>query len=80
MTKDNIQRTLNNARSTFQYARFDMGTGDYITINYSKDQKIEIMTNSRNIALWNQIEIMRRSYTQMRLVDFVFRWINTLNR
>jgi len=79
LTKDNIYRILNRARSTYSYARFDLDNGLYLTINYNRDNTISISTNSRDIVMWNQIKFLMISYTQARLADFVFLWINRLN-
>lgn len=80
LTKDNILKILNNARSSFEYARFKFGNGIYITVSYYRDSSIEVFTNSRDIGLWAQIQSIRGSYSQTRVADFVFRWINSLNK
>lgn len=81
LTRDNISRILGSARGTYQYARFTMYNKIYLNINYNKDNTIEISTNSRDIALWNQIQILRRNRSSLSMiVDFVFRWIPILNK
>lgn len=79
ITKDNLTSILNKARATSEYARFIFPNGIYINISYYRDNTIDIMTNSRDIALWNQIQILRRSYTQLRVVNFLFNWISKFN-
>lgn len=80
LTKSEITNILNSARSTFQYAKISLSNGLYITVNYNKDNTIEISTNTRDLELWNQIQIVKRSYTQARIIEYVFRWINKLNK
>lgn len=80
ITKDNLTKLLNDARSTYNYAKFTFYNNVYITIVYNRDQTIEIATNSRDIALWNQIQSIRSNYSQMRVINYVFDWINRLNK
>ena len=49
-------------------------------ISYNRDLSLSISTNSRDLALYHEIQDLVKIYTQMRLVDFVFRYINKLNR
>jgi len=79
LTRENIKMVLDSARSNYQYARFNLPNGIYLNVTYNRDQTIEISTNSRRIDLYQQIVVMRRSYTQIRLVTFMFRWINLLS-
>lgn len=80
LTKSELTNILNSARSTFQYAKISLSNGMYLTINYNKDNTIEIATNTRDLELWNQIQIVKRSYTQARVIEYAFRWINKLNK
>lgn len=80
MTKREIERLLNSSRSTFQYCKFNLKDKIHLTINYSKDMKIIVSTNSRDIALYKEIQSLERIYTQQRAIDFFFRWVNKLNK
>ena len=80
LTKSNINNILNSAKGTYSYARFEMYNKIYISIFFNKDNTVEISTNSRNIALWNRLEVLRRNNTISMLVDFIFFWIPILNR
>lgn len=80
LTRNRIASILNDARSTYSYARFNIKKGSlFLSIIYNRDNTIEISTNSRDIIIWNNIRALRNSYTQARLIDFVFLWINKLN-
>lgn len=80
LTKDEITKVLNSARSTFQYARFSLSNNLYLNINYNRDNTVEISTNARDISIWNQIRSLNQSYTQARIIEFTFRWINVLTK
>lgn len=80
LSRDNILRILNTAKSTYQYAKFNFGNNYYIQITYNRDLTISMSTNSRDLALYQEMQDLTKIYTQMRLVDFVFRYINKLNK
>jgi len=80
LTFNNIKHMLDSARSSFQHAKFVMYNNIYIIIYYNKDQTIEVSTNSRNIQLYQQIVSLRNTYSQHRVTDFIFRWIQLLNK
>ena len=80
LTKSEITKILNNARSTYQYAKISLSNKLYLTVTYNRDNTIEISTNSRDLDLWNQIQIVKRTYTQARVIEYMFRWINKLNK
>lgn len=79
LTRNEILRILNTAKSTYQYAKFSFG-GYYIQITYNRDLSVSISTNSRDLAMYQEIQDLIKIYTQMRLVDFIFRYLNKLNR
>ena len=79
LSKSEILKILNTAKSTYQYAKFTF-KGYYLQINYNRDLSVSISTNSRDLALYQEMQDLTKIYTQMRLVDFVFRYINKLNR
>lgn len=70
---------LNKARSDFQYARFELSNGIYITVNYNRDLSISISTNSRSLPFYNELQSVVKIYTQMRVSELLFRWIPKLN-
>lgn len=80
LTKDNISKLLSSARGTFGYAKFTMYNGIYISVYFSKDLSTELVTNSRDISLWNRMEILRRNSTLSMITDFLFYWIQALNK
>lgn len=79
LTRSRLSNILNSAKSTYDYARFNLHNGIYVTISFFKDNTIEIMTNSRDIIMWQQIKTLRSTYTMSLLLDFLVRWINKIN-
>lgn len=80
LTKENISKLLFSARGTFGYAKFTMYNGIYISVYFSRDMTTEFVTNSRDIALWTRMEVLRRSSTIAMISDFIFYWIQRLNK
>lgn len=80
LTKQEIEKLVNSSRSTFQYCKFNLYNKIHLTINYSRDMKITIATNSRDIALYKEIQSLENIYTQQRVINFFFRWVNKLNK
>lgn len=74
--KGDIERIINSARSTWHYARFNLPKNIYVTIIYNRDNTIEIATNSTNLAFYQQMQSIRRAWTQARVTDFLFVWLN----
>lgn len=80
ITKDNIIEYLNRARTGYDYFRLDMKQGVYITIAFFKDNTFEVMTNSRNLSLWRDIEYVKRTKGTTVLSNLVFKWVQEYNR
>lgn len=80
LTKSEITRLCNSARSTWQYVKFILSNGVYIQINYNKDLTISISTNSRDLVFYQEVQNLVRIYTQMRVIDMLFRWLPKLNK
>lgn len=80
LTKDNIRTYLNRARNGYDYCRFDMKYGIYITIAFFRDGTHDIMTNSRSLSLWTDIQNIRNQRGVLMIADAVFRWIQVYNR
>jgi len=80
ITRNNLISILNSARSSYSYAKFNMNNNIYITITFHRDNTIDIATNTRDYRVWNEIQSIRRSYSQARLADYIFGWINILNK
>ena len=78
--KTELTRLYNSARSTWQYVKFTISNGIYVQITYNKDLTISIATNSRDLAFYQEVQNLTRVYTQMRVVDMLFRWLPKLNR
>lgn len=80
VTRRQIEDILRDARNMYHYAKFNFYNGIYISVTFYKDNSIDIMSNSRNLVLWQNINQLRISHSQQRVVDFIFRWINNFNR
>lgn len=80
LTKDNISSCLTKARNGNDYCRFELKFGMYITIAFFKDNTFDVMTNSRSISLWNDIQNLRKLRGVIIITDYVFRWIQEYNR
>jgi len=80
LTKDNVSTYLTRARTGYDYCRFEMKLGTYITIAFFRDMSFDIMTNSRTIQLWQDIQIVRNTKSINQLTDYVFNWIHRYNR
>lgn len=79
LTKDNIQQYLTRARNGYDYCRFELKLGTYITVAFFRDNTIDIMTNNRSLQLWNDIQNARRFRGITQLVPYVFRWLKVYN-
>lgn len=80
LTKNNILTYLTRARNGYDYCRFELKYGVYITIAFFRDNSFDIMTNSRQYGLWSDIQNIRRTMGLTTLTDMVFRWIQVYNR
>lgn len=79
LTVNNIQQYLTRARSGFDYCRFELKMGTYITIAFFRDNSYDIMTNNRSLQLWIEIQEARKYRGINMLAPYVFRWIKVLN-
>lgn len=80
MTKDDISKTLKAARVGYDYVRVNMRNGIYLQIFFTRDYKAYVKTNSRDLLLWREIEVMERMiYRPSVAEEFFFRWIQKLN-
>lgn len=80
LTKSNVEHVLTKARNGSDYCRFDLKYGTYITVAFFKDMTFDIMTNIRNINLWNEIQSARRQRGIIVIADYLFRWIQVYNK
>lgn len=81
ITRNNIQNILANAKMTFDYAEFKMDNDRYITVTFTKDGKYEVATNVREQwQLFYEIKVLKTINSFYALVDFMFKWLNNLNK
>jgi len=81
ISKQEIQYALTRARSTYDYAKFILPNGKYITVNFMKDNSYEIATNVREqYQLFYDIKITKTIKSFFSLIDFLYKWLNRLNK
>lgn len=80
LTVNQIRDILNKSRMTYDYVKFITYKKEYITITFTRDNKYEIATNSRDYNIWYDIKILKTVLNFEGLVKFVFKWINKLNK
>ena len=81
ITRSNIQSVLTNAKMSYDYAEFKMGNDRYTTVTFTKDGKYEIATNVREqYQLFYEIKVLKTINSFYALVDFMFKWLNNLNK
>lgn len=81
MTRDDISSVAKTARVGYDYLKITMGNGIYLQVFFTRDYKTYIKTNSRDLMLWKEIDVIERMvYRPSVLEDFLFRWISKLNR
>lgn len=82
VTKKEIEKAVSSAFSSFNYVRFNLhGTKSYyVMVNFNRDLTVSISTSSRNLLMRNEMMVVHRTYTKARLIDFLFKWVNKLNK
>lgn len=80
LTKNNINDVITRARNGYDYCLFELKYSIYIRIAFFRDNSFDIMTNSRNLSLWQDIESLRRIKSVTALTDALFRWIQVYNK
>ena len=81
ITRSNIQSILTNAKMSYDYAEFKMDNDRYLTVTFTKDGKYEVATNVREQwQLFYEIKILKQVNSFYALVDFMFKWLNNLNK
>ena len=80
LTKQQIRDILNKSRFSYDYVKFTTYKKEYITVTFTRDNKYEIATNSRDYNIWYDIKILKSVLNFEGLINFVFKWINKLNK
>ncbi len=81
LTYNDIYRILNEARVTYQYAKFTTANGKWwVAVNFNKDLSMIITTNSRDLGLYYEAQAAMRVKTLQVVSQFLFRWLPKLNR
>lgn len=81
MTKEDIHANLLYARQGYDYLRIEFYNHLFLQVFFTRDYRTYIKTNSRDLMLWKEIEVIERQpYRLPVLEDFFFKWIIKLNR
>lgn len=81
LTYNNIYRILNEARISFQYAKFTTANGKWwISVTFGRDLNVIIATNSRDLGLYYEAQAAMKIKTLQVVSQFLFRWLPKLNR
>lgn len=79
-TRNEIIKTLTSAKMTYEYARYTMDNGKYLTINFMRDNTYEIATNHMDYGIVYDIKVVKSIKNFYGVVDFVARWLPRLNK
>lgn len=77
-TINEIEKQINTAKRNQIYVKFIMPMNKYISIIYNRDYTIEFATNIYNAELYNQMNVLRKAWTQSSISAFILRWITRL--
>jgi len=80
ISRGQVAEELFRARSLFSYVKFILHNEIYITVFYNRDFTVEIATNSRNLSLWHEMNMLGDKKIQARVIDFVYKWLLYLNK
>lgn len=81
LTYNDIYRILNDARLTYQYAKFTTANGKWwIAVSFGRDLNVLITTNSRDLGLYYESQAAMKVKTLQVLSQFLFRWLPKLNK
>ena len=76
-----IQYSLIKAKSTYDYAKFTLYNGRYITVTFLRDNSFEIATDVREqYQLFYDIKVLKTVKSCWGIIDFLFKWLNRLNK
>ena len=83
LKRDDLYAACVSARQTYDYVKVVFYNRQYITVLFNRDNTLEIATTVTLLTLWYEINGIRRSgrfTSTMRVCDFLFNWINKLNK
>lgn len=81
VTVDDIHKTLITARQGYDFCKYTLYNGIFLSVEFHRDNTVELVTNSRDMLLIREMEVIRRlPYRIDTLEKFLFRWIVKLNR
>lgn len=83
LRRDDLFNACVSARQTYDYVKVIFPDKNYITILFNRDNTLEIATTITLLQLWYEINGIRKSgrfNSTMRVADFLFNWINRLNK
>lgn len=81
VTIDDIHNALITARQGYDFCKYTLFDGTFLSVEFHRDQTCELVTNSRDMLLIREMEVIRRlPYRIDTLEKWLFRWIVKLNR
>lgn len=75
-----VRQVLDSARNTYDYARFNLGSGAWIQVTYNRDRSVTITTNSRDYEFYDISQAIMKMPTQIRIIEFICKWAPKLRK
>ena len=79
-----MEKKIRSAKNSNDYLLVKFGRkGEYIRVDFAKDQSYGVSHNMYNMEFQVKLGVMMRQYrvsNVFKIADFVFDWVNRLNR
>lgn len=81
---NDVEKKVRSAKNSNDYLLVKFGRkGEYIRVDFAKDQSYGVSHNMYNMEFQVKLGVMMRQYkvsNVFKIADFVFDWVNRLNR
>ena len=81
---NDLEKKIRSAKNSNDYLLVKFGRkGEYIRVDFAKDQSYGVSHNMYNMEFQVKLGVMMRQYkvsNVFKIADFVFDWVNRLNR
>lgn len=81
---NDVENKVRNARNSNDYILVKFGRkGEFIRIDFAKDQTYGVSHNLYNLEFMVKLGVMLKQYKVtniFKIADFIFDWVNRLNR
>ena len=81
---NDLEKKIRSAKNSNDYLLVKFGRkGEYIRVDFAKDQSYGVSHNMYNMEFQVKLGVMMRQYKVsniFKIADFVFDWVNRLNR